>query len=440
MARHWLTVDRDLRIRRLLKLTSFRLTIEGSRGVLWLIRASTQGVPELTKEAISLLELGSLLVVKVAPKLKSGITKVQDRIDVTFSRIDSILKDLSITLGAMPYGGRFFDGDESAADTAIATASVDDPITNIREATKGRHIIILGDTGTGKTTTAQYIAVENSISTEVLVRVYDCEGMFKCLPGWQHIGLGENFDAINTAMKEDLDNLSHFFASGQPEAKEPTHIYIGEEYPDIVDQCEHSSKWIDRHARRGRKAGRFLILLSQYDQIKAFGLEGKSSLLKNLRIIRLGEFAIAHAKHLKNPALVRWLEQSMSHCLINDSPLQLPSYEEMTRIIGQCRMNPGHFANHSPALLPNSYQTNNGLPKIDLEATENQGFQTPEGLQTQILAPQKSGWESQWEEKFWQVWQAIQNGKSNYWIGQNIFDCSGGTSYQRLCERLDEIR
>lgn len=356
MARHWLTLQHDLRIRQLLKLSAFRLGIESGRGILWLVRATIQGVPELTKEAISLIELGSLLVVKVAPRIKSAIVKIQDRIDLSFTRIDAVLKDFSRTVAAMPTGGYFFDWSEETEESPLPSASVDEPVTNIREATKGRHLIILGDTGTGKTTTAQYVAVENAIVGGVKVKVYDCEGMFKLLPGWQLIGAGEDFAAINASMEEDLQALSTFFQSSQPEAKEPTDIYIGEEFPDIADQCDNAPSWVDRHSRRGRKAGKFLILLSQYDQIAAFGLEGKSSLIKNFRIIRLGQFALEHAKRLKNPALIRWLAESRSHCLINDAPLKLPSYEEMTRTVNQFSLSLASVPSQSLQLQPTVIQ------------------------------------------------------------------------------------
>lgn len=451
MAKHWLTLERDLKLRKLLKLSIMRLGIESSRGILWLVRAAVQGTPELLKEGVSLIELASLLVVKVAPKVKTYIGKCQDGIDLAFSRIDRILIDLSKTIAAVPVGGYYFDVDEQIEASSLPSATIDDPITNIREATKGRHLIILGDTGTGKTTTAQYVAVENAISGEVAVKVYDCEGMFKTLPGWQLIGAGENFDAINASMAADLNALSEFFATGQPEAKEPTHIYIGEEFPDIADQCNNASSWIDRHSRRGRKAGRFLILLSQYDQIAAFGLEGKSGLLKNFRIIRLGEFALAHAKRLKNPALVKWLERSKSHCLINDSPLQLPSYEEMTRTINHFSLNLGGSSPSAQSISLNGYtqprrviQNSHTIPnsftphlqppfpsqaEISPEMTENQGFQSSEkifvdaemGLLERILA-------------------AFEDGKTDGWIAANILDSPSGNQWYRAKDRVSAIR
>jgi hypothetical protein len=457
MAKHWLTLQSDLKIRQLLKLSAFRLGIESSRGILWLVRATVQGAPELAKEAVSLIELGSLLIVKVAPKIKARIGKLQDRIDLSFTRIDSVLKDLSKAIGAIPYGGHFID-DAEDSDTTVAAATIDQPITDIREATKGRHLIVLGDTGTGKTTTAQYVAVENSILGGVSVKVYDCEGMFKLLPGWTLIGAGEDFDAINTAMAEDLSALSEFFATGQVESKEPTHIHIGEEFPDIADQCDNASSWVDRHSRRGRKAGRFLILLSQYDQISAFGLEGKSSLLKNFRIIRLGEFALAHAKRLKNPALVKWLEASKSHCLINDSPLQLPAYEEMVRVVNQFSLGLASVPIQSLQLqtsviqkpvqgfLYNRSEFHRGADS-DTVATQQQYENTtdfvPETTHNQGLQPSETsfsetsgGGEIALLER---ILAAFQDGRSDDWVAKNVIMETQRIGYRKARDKAEAI-
>lgn len=457
-SKQWLALERNLKIRQLLKLATIRLSIESGRGILWLVRATVQGAPELAKEVISLVELGSLLVVKVAPKVKGAIVKVQDRIDLSFTKIDAVLKDLSRAVGAIPYGGHFIDADAEDSDATVTAATIDEPVTNIREATKGRHLIILGDTGTGKTTTAQYVAVENSLAGGVQVKVYDCEGMFKTLPGWQLIGAGENFDAINAAMAEDLDNLSIFFQTGQPEAKEPSHILIGEEFPDIVDQCDRASSWTDRHSRRGRKAGRFLILLSQYDQISAFGLEGKSSLLKNFRVIRLGEFALAHAKRLKNPALVKWLEASKSHCLINDSPLQLPPYEEMVRVINQFSLSLTSVSYQSRQLQPtviqnpvhgSMYNQNGFHPGTDngTVATQQQNENTsdfaPDTTQNQGLQPSIPGSGGTIGDAeivhFTTILGLFRDGASDDKVAKYIRD-NCGMGYPKARERAESLR
>ncbi|HYX18781.1 MAG TPA: hypothetical protein VE944_31315, partial [Nostoc sp.] len=88
-------------------------------------------------------------------------------------------------------------------------------------------------------------------------------------------------------------------------------------------------EWLERHARRGRKGRRFTVLLSQYDRVAAWGLEGKSDLADAFYRIRLGKKAIAHAKSLKNEQLINWLKADQSHCLLDDQPLKLPPYREM---------------------------------------------------------------------------------------------------------------
>lgn len=106
-------------------------------------------------------------------------------------------------------------------------------------------------------------------------------------------------------------------------------VIIVEEYPELVSKVGSSGEWLERHARRGRKARRFTILLSQYDRVAAWGLEGKSDLADAFFRIRLGKKAIAHAKSLKNEQLISWLKQDQSHCLLDDQPLKLPAYREM---------------------------------------------------------------------------------------------------------------
>ncbi len=106
-------------------------------------------------------------------------------------------------------------------------------------------------------------------------------------------------------------------------------VIIVEEYPELVTKVPSSGEWLERHARRGRKARRFTVLLSQYDRVAAWGLEGKSDLADAFYRIRLGKKAQAHAKSLKNNALVEWLKLDRSHCLLDDSPCKLPNYREM---------------------------------------------------------------------------------------------------------------
>jgi hypothetical protein len=69
-------------------------------------------------------------------------------------------------------------------------------------------------------------------------------------------------------------------------------------------------------------------------------LEGKSDLADAFHRIRLGKKAVAHAKSLKDDALVEWLRSDRSHCLIDDQPCKLPSYREMKAVIPRLHLSP----------------------------------------------------------------------------------------------------
>ncbi|WP_017652550.1 hypothetical protein [Fortiea contorta] len=189
--------------------------------------------------------------------------------------------------------------------------------------------MIIGEMGTGKSTLAQYLAY----TVGGRVRVYECEGTPQDWQGLEVIGKGENWTAIELGMSADLEDLSNQLKirneKGDAALSGTERVIIAEEYPELVSKVPSSGEWLERHARRGRKAKRFTVLLSQYDRVAAWGLEGKSDLADAFFRIRLGKKAQAHAKSLKNNQLIEWLKLDKSHALLNDQPLKLPPYREM---------------------------------------------------------------------------------------------------------------
>ncbi len=214
----------------------------------------------------------------------------------------------------------------------VAATTVTEPldiITDIIAATEGKQVMVIGEMGTGKSTIAQYFAY----SVGGRVKVYECEGTPTDWVGLEVVGKGENWSAIERGMLEDLEDLSNQMKlrteRGDGSLEGTERVIIVEEYPELVTKVPSSGEWLERHARRGRKARRFTVLLSQYDRVAAWGLEGKSDLADAFYRIRLGKKAQAHAKSLKNNALVEWLKLDRSHCLLDDSPCKLPNYREM---------------------------------------------------------------------------------------------------------------
>lgn len=221
---------------------------------------------------------------------------------------------------------------------ATAVPILEEPeeiITDIIEAIQDKQVMIIGEMGTGKSTIAQYLAYTIGGN----VKVYECEGTPEDWQGLEVIGKGENWNAIQAGMESDLDDLSNQMKireqQGDKALDGTEKTIIAEEYPELVSKVSSSGEWLERHARRGRKARRFTVLLSQYDRVSAWGLEGKSDLAEAFYRIRLGKKAVGHAKSLKNDQLIEWLRKDRSHCLIDDNPCKLPSYREMRSIISR---------------------------------------------------------------------------------------------------------
>ncbi|MEH2071627.1 MAG: hypothetical protein V7K47_26315 [Nostoc sp.] len=237
------------------------------------------------------------------------------------------VKRLLKVYDALPYAGT-----PMTQVIEASAAVVEEPleiITDIISAIEGKQVMIIGEMGTGKSTLAQYLAY----TVGGRVRVYECEGTPTDWQGLEVLGRGENWSAINQGMSDDLEDLSNQMKireeHGDAALVGSERVIIVEEYPELVSKVENSGEWLDRHARRGRKAKRFTVLLSQYDRVGAWGLEGKSDLGDAFYRIRLGKKALAHAKSLKNEQLINWLKLDQSHCLLDDQPLRLPPYREM---------------------------------------------------------------------------------------------------------------
>jgi energy-coupling factor transporter ATP-binding protein EcfA2 len=240
---------------------------------------------------------------------------------------EGAVKQLLKIYDALPYAGVPMNQIIEANATVIIEPL--EIITDIITAIEGKQVMVIGEMGTGKSTLAQYLAYTVGGS----VKVYECEGTPTDWVGLEVIGKGEDWGVIEQGMAFDLEDLSNQLKlrteKGDGALVGSERVIIAEEYPELAAKVPSAGEWLERHARRGRKAKRFTVLLSQYDRVAAWGLEGKSDLADAFFRIRLGKKAQAHAKSLKNTQLVEWLKLDKSHALLDDQPLKLPPYREM---------------------------------------------------------------------------------------------------------------
>lgn len=329
--------------------------------------------------------------------------------------LESGIKRLLKIYDALPYAGVPMTQVIEANATVINEPL--EVISDVISAIEGKQVMIIGEMGTGKSTLAQYLAY----TVGGKVKVYECEGTPDDWQGLEVIGKGEDWEAINQGMTEDLEDLSNQLKirneKGDRFLEGSEKVIICEEYPELVSKVDSSAEWLERHARRGRKARRFTILLSQYDRVAAWGLEGKSDLADAFYRIRLGKKAQAHAKVLKNTQLFEWLKSDKSHALLDDQPLKLPPYREMKA--ASMRFN-------QPVLQQQYNHVNNAQKSAE---------QSPESLSDAGFSDSSS------EEKrlLWRIIQQVSANKSDSAIITEILGYTG-KRYQLGAKLLQSLR
>lgn len=345
---------------------------------------------------------------------------------------------LVVLYDALPYGAIQLKTIESVE--MPRTRKIISPIPLLQllnDSSEEKELMILGTKGSGKSTLAQFLAYSLGGHT----KVYEPEGTPWDWQGLEVLGKGENWEEIEQGMAADLEHLTNQLQIRRERGDEALtatdRIIIGEEYPEIADKVLISEQWLERHARRGRKARVRLILLSQFDQAAAWGMDGKLQLLACFYRLRLTKMAKAHALKLKRDDLADWLEQSRRHALLDDSPVLLPSYEEMKRVIQQnwagsvrpiASIQPG-----SEAILSPLQDQCEKTPEKTPETPENQGFQPPGTSFSGTSQPPDI-------EFFGQVLGAFADQRSDDWIAKNLIMASMSIGYPKAKEKAAKLR
>lgn len=343
-----------------------------------------------------------LLVITPAVALEAGYWLTKG-LNILFDSSRKSYYKLLTVYDALPYKGMPGTMLETNTARLISSEVTIEPITDIFAEIEGKQLMILGEMGSGKSTIAQYFAY----TVGGKVKVYECEGTPEDWQGLEVIGEGENWEAINKSMADDLEDLSNQLKlrkeKGDSALNGTEKVIIAEEFPELVSKCGNCSEWLDRHARRGRKARRFTILLSQYDRVGAWGMEGKSDLLDAFRRLRLGKKAVNHARLLKRDDLAEWLRRDRAHVLLDDYPAILPGYREMKSVTQR-------------------------LPML-MEATAV----TP-------VEPAQTGLNSDSELTLWRAISAhLASGRGESWIIKEILGYQG-SSYQRGREIFQALK
>ena len=189
------------------------------------------------------------------------------------------------------------------------------------------HIILLAETGCGKTTLLR--ALLDRIPGDVIVA--DPHATKLSWQGFEVVGrptakheLKRVMEALTVEMKRRYTERDDYDEDEYKRMCHPITLII-EEAPAAKDSVD-SDTWQDTIAtiaREARKVRIRLVLISQGESIKALNLGGMSEIKENFAILRGGNFAKRHAKANKNDELFAWLQAQPRAWTFNDFGLSV---------------------------------------------------------------------------------------------------------------------
>ena len=200
--------------------------------------------------------------------------------------------------------------------------------SDIRKALSKPHILVLGETGSGKSTLVKFL-VANAVAPSLVLDSHAAPD------DWQSmtvIGMGRNYDAIG----EEVERLvalmdARYEARGEGQKIFEPFIVILDEFPACVANLGKAfTENIMLLVRESRKVAIRLIVLSQGAEVKALGIEGQGSIRECFAIVALGKFATDKAKSMKDEPLKLAISSAEYPAMLDEFPCQLPKIDGVT--------------------------------------------------------------------------------------------------------------
>ena len=191
-----------------------------------------------------------------------------------------------------------------------------------------RHVAIVGEPSTGKTTLAAWLCrLQTGKAHRKALTTRAKSGQWA---GFEVIGKGRDFAALDraydhavaamTARLGDVDNVAE---------KGFLHLAL-DEIPAQSANVPNFRQRVGNLVREGREALIRLWILTQTDEVGPLGLEGEGGTKKAFIWVRLGEFATQHAKRLYTKKFLSdeeftWLSQQQRPCMVGDKIAEIPN-------------------------------------------------------------------------------------------------------------------
>lgn len=212
-------------------------------------------------------------------------------------------------------------------EIAIAQPTIIEPTAPVKYAPiesslKKPHLMILGETGSGKSTICKYLV--SQVNAPCLI--IDPHASPTDWRGFVVTGSGRNYGDIATEF-ERLANLMQirYEARDKGISQFDPLIVIIDEFPAIASSLgKGATDTVKLLAREARKVSIRMCLLSQGAEVKTLGLEGEGSIRECFAMLRLGNFALSHGKSLKDKSIGEAVEIQDRPAMLDQLPCNLP--------------------------------------------------------------------------------------------------------------------
>lgn len=207
---------------------------------------------------------------------------------------------------------------------------------------KFAHLAVVGGTGDGKSYLSVRLGAKIFSGKTIVVAPHWKPGDWEGFPVYatgRNYGSSDdspvNFDSliektcgsISAAsviftLYEEMDRRYKLYEQGETDFLMVNVIL--DELLATLDEVPELAKPLKKLWREARKVRIRLCGLIQDDSVEALKIKGEGLVRKNLRYVRLGEFAKNHAKKLGNEALSEWVASQKHPILVEDEPAVCP--------------------------------------------------------------------------------------------------------------------